>query len=296
MKTPMILIAGPLGSGKTTLLRRLIDSTDLKTAVLMNEFGEIAVDSRVIKGKHIEVVELLGGCVCCSLIGAFEAAVEEIMSTHNPDLLIAETSGVAEPDSVVFGVEEGLPDVRLDSVVAVADVDGMVRFPDLGFATRLQFETADLILVNKIDLATDADTTQVESRLDEINSIAQKFRTVRCEIDPRLLLGTEEGHRSRTRKVVKAHDRVSEVQSFSYTSAGRVDLEKFEAVVDGLLPDIYRAKGFLRCQNRGLMFNFVAGRWELEPFPAERTELVFIGRNADQVQASVQREIRACEI
>ena len=295
MKTPMILIAGPLGSGKTTLLRRLIDSTDLKTAVLMNEFGEIAVDSRVIKGKHIEVVELLGGCVCCSLIGAFEAAVEEIMSTHNPDLLIAETSGVAEPDSVVFGVEEGLPDVRLDSVVAVADVDGMVRFPDLGFATRLQFETADLILINKIDLATDADTTQVESRLDEINSIAQKFRTVRCKIDPVLLLGTDR-HRSRTTKKVNAHDQISEVESFSYTSTDRVDLEKFEAVVSTLLPDIYRAKGFLRCQNRGLLFNFVAGRWEFEPYPAERTELVFIGRNADQVQASIQREIRACEI
>src|SRR5258708_38626084 len=95
-RTPITIITGPLGSGKTTLLRRLLDSVSGKMAVVMNEFGEIAIDSKIIEGKHVRLVELAGGCVCCSLIGEFEAAVNEIIDAVDPRHIVLEATGVAE--------------------------------------------------------------------------------------------------------------------------------------------------------------------------------------------------------
>ena len=68
----------------------------------MNEFGEIAIDSQIIEGKNIRIADLGGGCVCCSLLGEFEAAVTEVTSTRcTPTSIIVETTGVAEPDALV---------------------------------------------------------------------------------------------------------------------------------------------------------------------------------------------------
>src|ERR687888_2832532 len=96
-RTPLTVITGPLGSGKTTLLRHIVATVPQKLAILMNEFGEIAIDSQVIEGKNVRMAELGGGCVCCSLIGEFEAAVDEGIATVAPDLIVGETTGVGEP-------------------------------------------------------------------------------------------------------------------------------------------------------------------------------------------------------
>src|SRR5262245_993693 len=153
-RTPITLITGPLGSGKTTLLRHLLEVIPPKLAILMNEFGEIAIDSQIIEGQNIRLAELGGGCVCCSLLGEFEAAVTEILDTVCPDRIIVETTGVAEPDALVFDIQESLPRLRLDGVVTVADADAMVRYPRLGHTGRVQIEAADIILLNKVDLVT----------------------------------------------------------------------------------------------------------------------------------------------
>lgn len=297
MKTPMVLIAGALGSGKTTLLRHLVARAgDRRVAILMNEFGEIAIDSRVIEGKHIRMTELAGGCVCCSLAGEFEAAVREIIEVVYPELIVVETTGVAEPDAVIFDVEDNLPEVRLDSVVVIADADGMVRFPDLGYVTRSQFEAADVILINKTDLVSGDDLTDVEARLRRVNPDAAFFRTRRCEVDVALLFGVEERRdRRRPQSPLPAHHE-TEVASFAFCTDRPLDRRRFEAVVKGLPPEVYRAKGFLRCREGGFLFNFVAGRWDLEAFAAERTEIVFIGRGVEAAQASLLSQLQACEV
>lgn len=296
-KTPMVLIAGSLGSGKTTLLRHLVACAgDRRIAILMNEFGEIAIDSRVIEGKHIRMTELAGGCVCCSLTGEFEAAVREIIDVMRPELIVVETTGVAEPDAVIFDVEDNLPEVRLDSAVVIADADGMVRFPDLGYVTRSQFEVAGVILINKTDLVSEDELTAVEARLRRVNPDAAIFRTRRCEVDVALLFGVEE-RRDRRRPQTSAHAHHGpEVATFAFCSDRPLDRKRFEAIVEAMPPEVYRAKGFLRCPEGGFLFNFVAGRWDLEPFAAERTEVVFIGRGADATQASLLSQLHECEV
>src|SRR5881394_1484617 len=189
LRTPLTLITGPLGSGKTTLLRHILAVQPGKIAIVMNEFGEIAIDTKVIEGKNVRIAELGGGCVCCSLLGDFEAAIGEIIEKVAPDRIVVETTGLAEPEALVFNIQEALPQCRLDGVISVIDADMLVRFPELGHTTRLQIEGADILLLNKIDLIEPTQIEPLETNLGEINPTAAIVRTERCRVDPELLFG-----------------------------------------------------------------------------------------------------------
>ena len=164
MKTPITIVTGYLGSGKTTLLRNILKTSGQKLAVIMNEFGEINIDGKIIKGKNIDMVELQGGCVCCSLSGEFEHAVREIIEKAKPDAIIVETTGVAEPDAVVVDIQDNLPELRLDAVITVADADALVKFPAIGHTGRMQIEMADIILLNKTDLVNEKQSHEAENK------------------------------------------------------------------------------------------------------------------------------------
>src|ERR1700748_2190573 len=188
-RTPITLITGPLGSGKTTLLRHILAVQRGKIAIVMNEFGEIAIDTKVIEGKNVRIAELGGGCVCCSLLGEFEAAVNEIIEKIAPERIVVETTGLAEPEALVFNIQEALPQCRLDGVVSVIDADMLIRFPELGHTTRLQIESADILLLNKIDLVEPWQVEPLDAKLREFNATAAIVRTERCKIDLELLFG-----------------------------------------------------------------------------------------------------------
>src|SRR6266850_1974117 len=178
-RTPITLVTGPLGSGKTTLLRHILATRPAKIAIEMN----------VIEGKNVRIAELGGGCVCCSLLGEFEAAVNEIIARVGPEIIVVETTGLAEPEALVFNIQEALPQCRLDGVVSVIDADMLVRFPEIGHTIRLQIEGADILLLNKIDLIEPAQIEPLENKLHRINSTAEIIRTERCRIHPELLFG-----------------------------------------------------------------------------------------------------------
>ncbi len=266
LRTPMALITGSLGSGKTTLLRRILDTADRRLAVLMNEFGEIAIDSQVIQGEHVEIVELAGGCACCALAGEFEAAVAEIIEKVAPEFIVVEATGVAEADSLVYMVEDNLPQIRLDSVICIVDAYMSIKYPHVGYAARTQLKEADVVLINKIDLVTPEEVEEAEAQVRKYNDTAVFLRTVRCDVDPDLLFGL--GMEKRTVPVF--HHRHVDFESFTFTSDRLLEREKFQQVVAELPPSVYRAKGFVRFAEGGYLFNYVVGRSELEEFPAER--------------------------
>jgi G3E family GTPase len=289
-RTPITLITGPLGSGKTTLLRHILATRPAKIAIIMNEFGEIAIDTKVIEGKNVRIAELGGGCVCCSLLGEFEAAVSEIIEKVAPEMIIVETTGLAEPEALVFNIQEALPQCRLDGVVSVIDADMLVRFPELGHTTRLQIEGADILLLNKIDLIERAQIEPLKTKLREINPTAAIIRTERCKIDSGLLFGI-----GREKKITRPeHQHQLEFESFAFSSDKAFSRDCFECFADSLTASVIRAKGFVRFSDSTQLFNFVAGRWDLEPFDAERTELVFIGREIDAEKERILRALNEC--
>ena len=289
-KTPITVITGALGSGKTTLLRHIIDTLPRKIAIVMNEFGEIAIDTKIIQGKNVQMADLGGGCVCCSLLGEFEAAVNEIIDTVDPDRIVVETTGVAEPDALVFDIQESLTVVRLDGVVTVADADAMVRYPQVGHTTRLQIEAADTILLNKVDLVSPSEVEAIAQKLHSLNEVATIIHTQRGQVDPQLLFGID---RQKV-QAPPAHVHQPEFESFSYKTDAMCDRSCFENFADSLTTDVYRAKGFVRFESGTYLFNFVAGRWELELFEQEATELVFIGKQVSDRKSEILDRLKSC--
>ncbi len=290
LRTPITLITGPLGSGKTTLLRHILATRPGKIAIVMNEFGEIAIDTKVIEGKNVRIAELGGGCVCCSLLGEFEAAVNEIIEKVAPEMIIVETTGLAEPEALVFNIQEALPQCRLDGVVSVIDADMLVRFPELGHTTRLQIEGADILLLNKIDLVQATQIEPLETKLREVNPTAAIVRTERCQIHPELLFGI-----GREKKIARPeHRHQLEFESFTFSSDNIFSRTCFEAFADSLPANVIRTKGFIRFTDGAQLFNFVAGRWELEPFDAAQTQLVFIGRKISAQKSAIIPALNAC--
>src|SRR5215813_4389125 len=292
-RTPITLLTGPLGSGKTTLLRHILATQLGKIAIVMNEFGEIAIDTKVIEGKNVRIAELGGGCVCCSLLGEFEAAVTEIIKKVAPEIIVVETTGLAEPEALVFNIQEALPQCRLDGVVSVIDADMLVRFPEIGHTTRLQIEGADMLLLNKIDLVDATQVEPLETKLRNINPSAAIIRTERCRIDPELLFGISQ---SREKRVASPrHEHQPEFESFVFSSENVFSRDCFERFAGALPFNVIRAKGFIWFPDGAQLFNFVAGRWELEPFEADRTEVVFIGKNVLSAKTAITSLLAKCQ-
>jgi len=177
-------------------------------------------------------------------------------------------------------------------VASVIDADMLIRFPELGHTTRLQIEGADILLLNKIDLIEPPQIQPVEAKLRQINPTAAIVRTERCGIDPELLFGI-----GCERKIAQPkHRHLSEFESFAFTSGKMFSRDYFEGFANTLPASVVRAKGFIRFSDDTQLFNFVAGRWELEPLESDRTEVVFIGRNVSAEKDAIVRALKKCEV
>ena len=287
MKTPITIITGYLGAGKTTLLKYILKKTKDKLAIIVNEFGEVAIDTKIIKGKNVNMTELAGGCVCCSLTGEFEAAIDEIIQKINPDGIVVETTGVAEPEAIIVDIEENIPKISLDGIITITDADAIIKYPTIGHTGRMQIEMADIILLNKIDLINKKQIYEVENKIKKINDNALIFKTKNCEIDINYLFGIN------TKKIVKEHKHHEiKIDHFVYSSNKTFDKEKFEEFISKLPKEIYRAKGFVKFKDSGYLFNYVAGRDNFERFKYNKNELIFIGENVNKIKNNILNSLR----
>lgn len=290
-KIPITIITGYLGAGKTSFLLHLISKATRKFALLINEFGELGIDGELIKGKNVDMKELSGGCVCCSMTGEFELAIKEIMEKVKPEWILIETTGVAEPGAIVSDIEENLPDVRLDAIVTLVDSPAMIKFPHLGHTGREQIELADILIMNKIDLVSPKETESVEKHLRHLNPGSIIAKAIRGKVPPQFIFGLNKVHR-----IVKHDTHMIEEEFFSYQSETQFNREKFLKFLHSLPKSIYRAKGFVRCEDGNTyLFNFVAGKYELEESDKkEKSEFVFIGKGASEAKEKVLKKLEKC--
>jgi G3E family GTPase len=290
-RVPLTLITGFLGSGKTTLVRHILREVPHKMALIVNEFGELAIDSTILAGTNVRMAELAGGCVCCSLVGEFAAAVDEILETVQPERIVVETTGLAEPEALLFNIQEEVPQVRLDGIVTVVDADALMRFPQMGHTMRLQIEAADLLVLNKADLVAPEQLEPAKAKLATLNTAAPIVATRYSKIDPDLLFGLGRG----SLVPPPRHAHQPEFQAFSYRSTTMLDAAAVHRFAETLAEHgVYRAKGFVRSPTGGYLFNYIASRWDLEPVATEATELVFIGKDLATRQEAILADLVGC--
>ena len=194
-RVPVILIAGFLGAGKTTLLVRLLKAAlalGRKPAVLMNEAGAISVDGPLAQtaGANIDVMNVLGGCICCTLKGELHAGLNEVIKDVRPEILFIETTGIADPVEVIDTCTalDLIEAIEVKAVVTVLDVEHGLSALRINDLARRQLELASVIVLNKMDLADPAWFPQLQARVREIAPTAQQVGTVHCELDAAALL------------------------------------------------------------------------------------------------------------
>ena len=285
------VIGGYLGAGKTTLLNHLLTNTaGLRLAVLVNDFGSVNIDADLIRSHEGDTINLANGCMCCSLVGGFAAAIGEIgKRVGDFDHLVIEASGVADPAKIAqFGQVYGLP---LDGIIVVADAE-QVRTQAtnkyVGDTVIRQFGQADLIVLNKTDLVSAEECANLRAWLGEFVPGTPLIETVGAKVPLEVLLGAHQGRATARTGDDTLHyaGHAHGYQTWMIERAepiARADLERFAT---GLGDDIYRAKGFICLRDdrdHRYVFQQVGARWSLESGEAwgtdpRQTRLVVIGR------------------
>ena len=289
---PVGIITGYLGAGKTTLLKNIIKSIPGKLAILINEFGEIGIDSTLVKGDNVDMKELLNGCVCCSLTGEFQAAIDEIMEKVKPEMIIVETTGVAEPDAMITNMDD-IKGVYLDSVVTVVDADAFLKFPNLGHTGRVQIESADVLILNKVDLVKSEDMENIRESLLALNSRASVIETTYSNVDTKKIFWLDI-----ERPPMKKHGLHEPffVDSFVYKSDNMMNKSNFMKFVSELPKEIYRMKGYVKFDNGSYFINYVNGRHDISKSNDETCKIVFIGNGISKFEKNVLKDLNNCEL
>jgi G3E family GTPase len=193
-KIPVTVLTGYLGAGKTTLLNRILSEPHgKKYAVIVNEFGEIGIDNELVVGADEEIFEMNNGCICCTVRGDLMRILDGLMRQKGKfDAIIVETTGLADPAPVAqtFFMDPNVGSkTKLDAVVTVADAKWLnERLKDAPEAKN-QIAFADVILINKTDLVSSEQLSEVEARIRGINPYAKLHKTERAKIPLDAVLG-----------------------------------------------------------------------------------------------------------
>jgi G3E family GTPase len=189
---PVTVIAGFLGSGKTTLINHiLVNQHGLKVAVIVNEIGDIGIDSDLIIATDDDLLELSNGCICCSLNNDLADALFRVLGRNEKVVyLVVESTGLADPLPIVltFMRSEFRDLVRVDSIITVADADNFRLGLFESEAAHNQLRYADIVLLNKCDLASTERICSIEDGVCAISRGARIFRTTRCQVPLPLII------------------------------------------------------------------------------------------------------------
>ena len=161
------IITGFLGVGKTTMLTNTITNyfKDQNVAIIVNEFGDVGVDSKILTNVHSEVLEISEGCICCQLSEEFESGVTEIIGKYNPDIIFVETSGASEPFPIFLSLQN--LGISVEGVICVTDSKNFDTYKDNSTA-KYQLGGSNIIVLNKVDLISSSQLSSVEKEVIEI--------------------------------------------------------------------------------------------------------------------------------
>ena len=327
---PITILSGFLGAGKTSLLNHILHGNHgLKVGVLVNDFGEINIDAELVAGASDNSVSLSNGCVCCSIRDDLvESTLQLLDGPDCPEYLILETSGVADPVAVTrtFLESELESRIEIDSILTVVDADNVDQldgeYQDLA---QNQVGIADIVILNKIDLADQARLTQVKTWIQELVPSARVIDTTHGQVPLELILGigqfkierltnlsesdihvhsTDESHDHDHHDHDHDHDHTLVFSTWSYSSDKPHSYKALRQAVESLPRTIYRAKGIVfldESPDRRGVFQLVGQRTRVSVSDAwgeqtPYTHIVVIGSDDGIDADELNQRFTACQV
>ncbi|MTF40677.1 CobW family GTP-binding protein [Cyanobacterium aponinum] len=319
---PVTIITGFLGSGKTTLLNHILtNNQDLKVAILVNEFGDIDIDSQLLISVEENMVSLSNGCICCTINDDLMDTVFQILESDKKiDYLIVETTGVADPLPIILTfLSPELRDlIRLDSVLTLIDADNFTSEHFDSDAALKQIIYGDIIILNKVDLVSETKIKQLEEDILCIKNRANILCSQYGKVPLPLILDIN-SHNSNNYSLEKSkqkqhhhhhnhdhdhdhhHSHHLEIDGFisiSFECDRPFSVDKFQNfITDNIMSQVYRAKGILWFaesqlkhifQLSGKRYDIDTEEWQTNP----KNQLVMIGRNIDENQ--LKTKLKEC--
>lgn len=310
-RIPVTVLTGFLGSGKTTLLNRILsENHGMRIAVIENEFGEVGIDDALIIDSEEEIFEMNNGCICCTVRGDLIRILGALIKRRDKfDRILIETTGLADPAPVAqtFFVDPEIAEsCRLDAIITLVDAKHSLQHLQEVKPEGVENESieqvafADKIIVNKCDLASEAEIETLISVIRSVNAPVEVMRAEFADVDLQRILDVGAFDLERIMQTdptfLEQTDHMHDlsVGSVGFEIAGSVDERRLNAWLGKLLAeqgvDIFRSKGILSVAgspNR-LVFQGVhmlltsaeGAEWSMtEP---RTSRLVFIGRNLDR--------------
>jgi len=302
-RIPAIIITGFLGSGKTTLIKHLLETSlkGKKVALIENEIGEVSVDSVILKTQNVEISELTAGCMCCTISGDFQNAVSDILKGVSPDVLLIETTGIANPLSIFMMLANDRR-LILEAIITVADAENLWLHLQENLVAEIQISICDMVVLNKIDVCSEAQLKSAENLVRQMNERAPIFKVVQGKIPPEVLFFAtpkklEEEVRAFIAEQKQKYDKeihkrlhthahhhehhhdhhhdsgsehyhleVDEIETFALQLPNEFSQRKFEEFLSDLPQSCYRAKGIVKFAElpTPAIFNFASGRYTFE--------------------------------
>src|SRR5262245_24602658 len=312
-RLPVSLITGFLGSGKTALLNRLLRFPEMaRTAILINEFGDVALDQLFVQASDGEVTVLPNGCLCCDVRGDLEGAIGTLFgrrkSGDSPafDRMLIETTGLADPAPIMqllLNQPLIVENFRLDAVVTTVDaLHGVRQLREHPDAVN-QVSLADRLVVTKTDLADDAQVAELVAALGSLNAVAPIAQVPRTDATPADLFGADH---ARTPTRAPVHDHLHGIETFSLTCERPVAWRPFADWLTTLktshADQLLRVKGVVHLtdEDEPIAINGVHHvfhppmRLAQADAPGRQSRIVFITRNLarEAVEAGWRRVVQ----
>ncbi len=330
---PVTIISGFLGSGKTTLLNHILkNQVGIKTAVLVNEFGEIGIDNDLIIEGSEDMIELNNGCICCSINGELLNTVSKVLErAEKLDYMIVETTGLADPLPVAmtFAAGDLREKVRLDSIITVIDGENFDFEINNTSVAYSQILYGDILLLNKSDLVNEKQLKKIEEYINKIKKEPRILRSTNSEVALHTIMSvglfeTDTFEFENNKKNVEqnshdhsshshdhsshshdhsshSHDLINNIEGFtsvSYETFEPFSLRKFQYFLDNQISqNVFRAKGILWFMEseRKHIFHLSGKRFSLddEEWTKEKSnKIVLIGKNLDH--QTIKNQLSSC--
>lgn len=303
-KIPTTIFSGFLGSGKTTIISHLIEILQKQAqqvVYIKNEIGDTDIDTKIMQGKGIRSKELLNGCICCTLVGPFVSSITEVVESFNPDRIIIEASGAADPSALALMISSH-PLLERDGVIGIIDVINFEGYKDLSITAQNQTQFTDLLIFNKVELADMQQKKAVVGYVRELNSHSPIVEAPHGKVDPGVVFGLNTAELnnllSQTHETHHDHIEQDEIEAFTLYSDKQFTQKQISEFITTLPKNIFRSKGFITTPENDLyIFNTVGQRTTFTEAPEDfktnnhTSTFVFIGYHADEYEAEIQEKL-----